>query len=54
MYVVRSTEISRIQYKYATSTFIYSSVFVFFMAAGLKVEGGGGGEQERMKVKEEV
>lgn len=50
----RSTEKSRIQWKYACSIFIYALVFVFFKAALLKVEGGGGGEQERMKVKEEV
>lgn len=50
----RNTEKSRIQCKYACSTFIYALVFVFFKAALLKVEGGGGGEQERMKVKEEV
>lgn len=51
---VRSTGKSRIECKHAHSTFIYASGFVFFMAALLKVEGGGGGEKGRMKVKEEV
>lgn len=49
-----STDESRIQCKYARSTFTYALLFVFFVAALLKVEGGGGGEQGRMKVKEEV
>lgn len=51
---VRSTGKSRIECKRTHSTFIYASGFVFFMAALLKVEGGGGGEKGRMKVKEEV
>lgn len=51
---MRIREKSKIGCKYARSTFIYALVFVFFMATVLKVEGGGGGEQGRMKVKDEV
>lgn len=49
-----SPEESGIQWKYAHLTFIHAFVSVFFMAALLKVDGGGGREQAGMKVKEEV